>query len=253
MLNNKFYWGTIRKAIVAFGNVFNNIFIDRRDSNGDVAQTIRVPLSYAPRHKFLAITATLPDSEITKTQVTLPRMAFEMTRIAYDGDRKISLVRKNCNQISGSNARNSQYSPVPYDVDISLYLYSKNQDDALQVVEQILPYFNPDLNVTVNAIPALELTNDIPIILNNIDYQDDYEGDFTDRRSIFWTFNFTLKLNLFGPLSTEGVIKSVNARVFNNPDMTGNIFNYNAVVDPFTANSNDKYDVIETFNEFIEF
>lgn len=253
MLNNKFYWGNIRKAIVAFGNVFNNIFIDRRDSNGDVSQTIRVPLSYAPRHKFLAITATLPDSEITKTQVTLPRMAFEMTRIAYDPNRKISLIRKNCNTTSGGNERKSQYSPVPYDVDISLYLYSKNQDDALQVVEQILPYFNPDLNVTVNSIPELNLINDIPIILNGIDYQDDYEGDFTDRRSIFWTFNFTLKLNMFGPVSNEGVIKSVNVRMFNNPDMTGNLVSYTATVDPITANIDDDYTIIETFNEFIEF
>ena len=183
MLNaGKFYWGTIRKSIVAFGNLFNNIAIDRRDGTGAVIQTLRVPLAYAPKQKFLARIAAQPQSFEQSFQTYLPRMGFEMTGLQYDPGRRISLVQQN-RALNGSSTStlNAQYAPSPYNVSMVLYAYVKNQDDGLQIIEQIMPYFNPDFNLTINAVPALNIKNDLPIILDSINYEDEYEGDFTAR------------------------------------------------------------------------
>jgi hypothetical protein len=246
----KFYWGTIRKSVIAFGNLFNNIFIDRRDAEGNVVQTLKVPLSYAPRQKFLArikAEANLPDE---KFQIFLPRMAFEMTGIVYDAQRRVSLVQNNRVVNNTANTLNTQYAPTPYNVNMLLYVYTKNQDDGLQIVEQILPYFNPEYNLSLNAMPALGIKNDLPIILNSVDYEDTYEGDFTQRRAIVWTFNFTLKLNFFGPISKQGIIRSATVNTYSNPELTARIQRYNAILDPLDAKPDDDFDIIETFEDF---
>ena len=196
-MNQKFYWGTIRKSIVAFGNMFNDITIDRRNNAGEVTQTMRVPLAYAPKQKFLARIAAQPQSFEQSFETFLPRMGFEMLGIIYDPSRRVSLVQQN-RAVNGSTATlNAQYAPTPYNINIVLYVYVKNQDDGLQIIEQIIPYFNPDYNLTLNAIPALGLKNDLPIILDSVAYDDEYEGDFTQRRAIIWTLSFTLKLNFY--------------------------------------------------------
>jgi len=251
MLNQKFYWGTIRKAIVAFGNLFNNIHIDRKDGSGNVIQTLKVPLSYAPRAKFLARIEALPDAVNQQYQTLLPRMAFEMSNIQYDGNRKISLLQQTRSIPTGSTTTlNTQYAPTPYNVDITLYVYTKNQDDGLQIVEQILPFFNPDFNLSLNTIPQLGIKNDLPIILNSVSYEDDYEGDFSRRRAIIWTLNFTLKLNFYGPVNRQGIIRRTTIDMFNNPELTQKIQTYNAVVDPNSAVPGDSIDVIESFEDF---
>ena len=126
-------------------------------------------------------------------------------------------------------------SPTPYNVGITLYVYSKNQDDGLQIIEQILPYFNPDFNLSLKALPDLNIVNDLLIELDNISYDDEYEGDFSQRRAIIWTLNFTMKLNFFGPINRQGIIKSVNTEIFNTADMSNITVSYNVTVDPFTA------------------
>lgn len=251
MLNTKFYWGTIRKSIVAFGNMFNNILIDRKDASGIVIQTLKVPLSYAPRSKFLARITAMPDPQNQNFQVLIPRMAFEMVGITYDGNRKISLLQQT-RTVSGSSTTtlNSQYAPTPYNIDVNLYTYTKNQDDGLQIIEQILPYFNPDYNLTLNTIPELGIKNDLPIILNNVSYEDDYEGDFTQRRAIIWTLSFTMKLNFFGPVNKQGIIRRTNVDIFSNPELSNRIQTYNASVDPESAVPGDDIDVIESFEDF---
>jgi len=250
MLNQKFYWGTIRKSIIAFGNLFNNIHIDRRDGNGNVVQTLKVPLSYAPRQKFLARIAAEPNLPEEKFQTIIPRMGFEMSSIQYDPNRRVSLVQQNRAVNNTSTTLNAQYAPTPYNVDVNLYAYTKNQDDGLQIIEQILPYFNPDYNLTLNAIPALGIKNDLPILLNSINYEDEYEGDFTQRRAIIWTLNFTLKLNFFGPINKQGIIRTSIASTFNDQELSQRIQRYNVTVDPNTAVPGDDIDFVETFEDF---
>ena len=251
MLNaGKFYWGMIRKSIVAFGNLFNNIAIDRRDGTGAVIQTLRVPLAYAPKQKFLARIAAQPQSFEQSFQTYLPRMGFEMTGLQYDPGRRISLVQQN-RALNGSSTStlNAQYAPSPYNVSMVLYAYVKNQDDGLQIIEQIMPYFNPDFNLTINAVPALNIKNDLPIILDSINYEDEYEGDFTARRAIIWTLNFTLKLNFYGPINAQSLIRTATINSFNNPDMTGKIQTYTAAIDAGLVPGDD-LGITDSFDDF---
>lgn len=250
MLNQKFYHGTTRKAIIAFGNLFNNIFIDRKDAEGNVVQTLKVPLSYAPRQKFLARISARPDSQDQNFQTIIPRMGFEMTGITYDPGRRVSLVQQNRGVNNTTTTLNSQFAPSPYNIDISLLAYTKNQDDGLQIIEQILPYFNPDFNLSLNAIPALNIKNDLPILLNSISYEDDYEGDFTTRRAIIWTLNFTLKLNYFGPISKQNIIRTSVANTFNDAELSQRIQRYNVTTNPNTAVPGDDIDFVESFEDF---
>jgi hypothetical protein len=246
----KFYWGTIRKSIVAFGNIFNDIYLDRLDASGNVIQSIKVPLAYAPRQKFLARINAEPDLPDEKFQISLPRMAFEMTGLSYDPTRKLSLVQQNRTVNNTTTTSTTQFVPTPYNVSVSLYVYSKNQDDGLQILEQILPYFNPDFNVTINAVPAMNIKNDLLIALDNVNYEDTYEGDFRSRRSILWTLNFTLKLNFFGPASRQSLIRTSIANIFNDEARTQQIKRYTVTVDPSTAVPGDDVDFIETFEDF---
>jgi hypothetical protein len=219
MLDQRFYWGTIRKAIVAFGTMFSNMTIERKDSAGNIVQIQKVPLSYSPKQKFLAKIKQQPNVDATNFQVILPRMGFEMIALDYDPNRKISPIQQN-RTINGSTTANSQYAPSPYNINLLLYIYAKNQDDGLQIIEQILPYFNPDYNLTLKAIPELDIKNDLPIILNSIGFEDDYEGDFTTRRAIIWTLSFVVKLNFYGPVSKQGIISKVIANTFNDQALT---------------------------------
>lgn len=252
MLDQKFYWGTIRKGIVAFGNLFNNILIDRKDSTGNVVQTIKVPLAYAPRQKFLARIEAQPQSQEQSFQTFLPRMGFEMVSLQYDPNRRVSLIQQNRAVNSSATTANSQYAPSPYNVQIALYLYTKNQDDGLQIIEQILPYFNPDYNLSLNAIPALDIKHDLQIILNNINYEDQYEGDFTQRRAIIWTLDFTMKLNFFGPINKQALIRTVSVDLFNNKELSQKIETYTATISPSSTTQENvtSNSIVETFVDF---
>lgn len=219
MLDQRFYWGTIRKAIVAFGTMFSNMTIERKDSSGNSVQIQKVPLSYSPKQKFLAKIRQQPNVDATNFQVILPRMGFEMVAIDYDPNRKISPIQQN-RAINSSTSASAQYAPSPYNLSVLLYIYAKNQDDGLQIIEQILPYFNPDYNLTLKAIPELDIKNDLPILLNSIGFEDDYEGDMTTRRAIIWTLSFVVKLNFYGPINKQGIIGKVVANTFNDKELT---------------------------------
>lgn len=248
--SGKFYWGTIRKCIIAFGNLFNNIEIDRLNSGGSINKTIRVPLAYAPRQKFLARIDQLPNAEERSMQIILPRMSFELVRVEYDPARKLASTQQN-RYAKGSDTLTTQYVPVPYNIYLNLYIYSKNSDDALQVVEQILPYFNPDFNLTIKAVPDLNIRHDIPIVLNNIDFSDTYDGEFSERRAIVWTLSFVMKTNFYGPATKQGVIRSAKVNYFDNPEMSNLIGSYTV-----TTNANiypgNAVVFVETFEGFDE-
>lgn len=248
---NKFYWGTIRKAITAFGLMFNNIYIDRIDDNGNLVQTMRVPLAYSPRQKFIAKIQASPESYEQSFQTILPRMSFEITNFEYDQSRKVSQTQQV--RIPDSNSANNskyQYSPTPWNLNLALYIYGKNQDDTLQIVEQIIPYFNPDYNLNLNSLQDLEIEDDLPISIRSISFDDSYEGSLNDSRMVIWNMNFEMKLNFYGPINSKGVIKRANVNTYTNASLTANLFNYVAEVSPFTANANSDYSIIEVFKEF---
>ena len=226
----KFYHSTIRKAIVSFGNLFNNMYVDRKNADGEAIQTLKIPLSYAPKQKFLARITAITDADVKKeVQVILPRMAFEMLSINYDPNRRVSYVQQS-RQISSRTTAQTQYAPSPYNINVALYIYAKNQDDGLQILEQILPYFNPDFNLSITAIPELNIQNDLPIVLDDISYDDQYEGDFNQRRAIIWTLSFTVKLNFYGPITKQGLIQFAKVNYFSDEALQNRLQNYTVSV-----------------------
>lgn len=249
MLDQRFYWGTIRKAIVAFGNMFNQITIERKDAAGNVIQLQRVPLSYSPKQKFISKIQQQPDIDTNTFQVILPRMGFELISLDYDPNRKVSPIQQS-RVVNSATTASTQYAPTPYNLNILLYIYSRNQDDALQIIEQILPYFNPDYNLSLKAIPELNITNDLPILLSTIGFSDDYEGDEPSRRSIVWTLSFTMKLNFYGPVSKQGIIRKVNTNLFNDQALTQQTQKVTVETDPTNANVTDTFGFVETFQDF---
>lgn len=235
MLNdNVFYHGIIRKTVVAFGQLFSDIYIDRKETDsvtGTTKQRLHIPISYAPREKWLVRLEQDPGLD-KHTYITLPRMSFEITGYSYDAERKLNKMQKiHCVKPDGSS---EMYTPVPYNIDMTLYILTKTQEDALQIVEQILPTFGPEYTLSINAIPDMNIIQDIPITLNSVTYQDDYEGDFETRRFVTHTLTFTLRTNIYGPVTSGKRIYDVTANV-GTTDTTAISERYNAVVDPVTG------------------
>jgi hypothetical protein len=213
MLGNTFYHETIRKCVVGFGTIFNDIHITRKDSAGNVTQSMKVPLAYGAKTKFL--TRLREDPTLTKSvAITLPRIGFEIGNIAYDSTRKLNKIQKVKKSGSAANKVDTQYMPVPYNLDFELYAMAKQSDDALHIVEQILPYFQPDYTITINDIVQMNSKRDVPVILSGVSYEDNYEGDFADRRAIVYTLAFTAKMYLYGPVNTGQVITKVQVDQF---------------------------------------
>lgn len=233
MLNdNIFYHGTIRKTIVAFGRLFSNIYVDRKQGNsvtGTLAQRLLIPITYAPKEKWLVRIEQDPDLA-NNVQVSLPRMSFEITGYGYDSSRKVSKMSKiACNT---ANSATSMYSPVPYNIDISLYVITRTQEDGLQIIEQILPTFTPEYTLAVNAVPAMNIIQDVPVLLNSISVMDEYDGDFETRRLVTHTLTFTLKINLFGPVLSSTQIHETTTRVSTDPTYQPVMTTHNAVANP---------------------
>ena len=196
-----FYNEILRRTIIGFGTLFNSISI--KQSGGDTdASIIRVPLAYGPTQKFLARLTQSPDLN-KATSLSLPRMSFEFTGLTYDPGRKVTTTQKIIIQNPDSDTPDEKkaYMPVPYNMQFELAIMCKLNDDALQITEQILPYFQPSYNLTVNLVGSINEKRDIPIVLENITMQDDYEGDFESRRVLLYTLRFTAKTYLFGPVA----------------------------------------------------
>jgi hypothetical protein len=208
-----FYHEIIRKTVIAFGTLFNKIQIRKTDDSGNVVSVIEVPLAYGPTQKFLARLEQSPDLN-KPFQMNLPRMSFEISGINYDSRRKTTVTQTFLSHnISDKSDIRKAYMPVPYDIDFELSIMTKQNDDMLQVIEQILPYFQPSYNLTVDLIESIGEKRDIPIILNNITMQDDYEGDFSTRRALIYTLRFTAKTYLFGPVSTDNATSDIIKKV----------------------------------------
>ena len=196
-----FYNEILRRTIISFGTLFNSISIKQSGGETD-ASIIRVPLAYGPTQKFLARLTQSPDLN-KATSLSLPRMSFEFTGLTYDPSRKVTTTQKIVVQNPNSDSPDEKkvFMPVPYNMQFELAIMCKLNDDALQITEQILPYFQPAYNLSVNLVGSINEKRDVPVILENITMQDDYEGDFESRRVLLYTLRFTAKTYLFGPVS----------------------------------------------------
>jgi hypothetical protein len=197
--NSQFYNRTIRKVVVAFGTIFNEIYLQRYSKDGNTKYDIfKVPLSYGAKEKYL--TRISSDPNLTKSvQTVVPRISFEMTGMSYDVSRKQQTLLQNFAKNS-SGGLNTQYAPVPYDFNFSLSIYVRNTEDGTQILEQILPFFTPDFTVTVDFIPDMDQKYDLPIILNSVNTTTDYEGDMMTTRLILWDLDFTVKGWIWPPV-----------------------------------------------------
>jgi hypothetical protein len=252
MLGQQFYHETMRKIVVSFGTLFNNIQIVRKNSSGAIVQSMKVPLAYGPQQKFLARLNNDPALG-AKVAVTLPRLGFEMTGITYDPNRKLNRVQKMRKvKTSDSSKIDTQYMPVPYNINFTLYAMAKNSDDALQIVEQILPYFQPDYTLTINDMADMGIKRDVPIILNDVSYEDNYQGDFTERRAIIYTLAFTAKFYMYGPVTSSSVIKTVQVDQYTDlPDQSPKREQrYTVTPTPASADADDDFGFNETTSFF---
>tara|TARA_Y100001933_G_scaffold138650_1_gene137504 strand:+ start:1 stop:852 length:852 start_codon:yes stop_codon:yes gene_type:complete len=211
MLGNYFYHEIIRKTVIAFGTLFNDIYVRHDDQAGNVISELKVPVAYGPRQKFLARIQQQP--ELNKaTQITLPRMSFEITNIAYDSSRKAGITQTFKAPDNADDTKLKKvFMPVPYNLGFELNILCKLQDDGLQILEQILPFFQPGFTLSIDLVKSIGEKRDIPMILNSINQQDDYEGDFSTRRALIYTLSFTAKTFMFGHIADtpEGLIRKV--------------------------------------------
>lgn len=249
LAKSPFYYGTTRKMVIAFCGLFNNIFIRTKDKSGTTQKIVPVPLAYANKEKMLVRLNQDPGLN-EDAQITLPRMSAEIVGFEYDSDRQ--MVKTN-RQTSVRDGRTGyQYSPVPWNLSFNLYAYTLTQEDTFQIMEQILPYFTPDMNLSVKIMKDPDVVQDCTLILNDVNIDDQYDGSFEDRRYIITTYLFTLQMNYFGPIlgsfdaenhfengETVSVIKKVITNL--------NTLKYTATVDPFEANEDDVHSIDENW------
>jgi len=207
-----FYHEILRRTIVSFGTLFNGISIQKINSQGSVNSIIQVPLAYSSTQKFLARLEQSPDLN-KPVQITLPRMSFEFTGLFYDSQRKVTTTQFFVSKDSNNNELRRAYMPAPYNMEFELNIYTKTNDDMLQIIEQILPYFQPHYTLTVDLIDKIGEKKDVPIILNSVSMDDTYDGDFSTRRALIYTLKFTAKTYLFGPVSNEDISKDIIKKV----------------------------------------
>lgn len=259
--NDHFYHQLTRKAVILFGRLFDDISIIRKnDQTGKEESRFLVPIIYAPKEK--AVTRIFSDPDLLKQlQVVLPRMSFEITGVNYDASRKQNSLLKTAKASTGSTA-SSTYMGVPYDLNFALNVYARNIDDGTHIVEQIMPFFNPDFTVTTNMVPDIGFLKDVPVILNSVTNNIQYEGNYDSVRYVNWTLNFTMKMHYYGPISHPKIIRTVYTNIYNDPSLKSgyitrmNVSNVNGIfkADDFVFQGNSfneatAYGLVISYNE----
>ena len=247
MLGTYSYHEIFRKTIVAFGTLFNNIELRRGD------EVMKVPLAYGPKQKFLARLEGNSDPTNKRVSITLPRISFEINGINYDTQRKCSPTQK-VTIASTSTTNKNVFMPVPYNLGFELAIISKNQEDGLQIIEQILPYFQPHYNLAVKLLPDMNEVKDVPVVLNSIQYEDDYAGDFAQRRAVIYTLTFSVKTYLYGPVTEGKIIKKAQVDMYGSTDTVKAPRQQRYIVepDPLTADADDDFGFSEMTSEFMD-
>ena len=249
MLGSTFYHQTIRKYVAAFGTLFNDLNVERKNSSDVVVERVKVTLAYGPRQKWiLALQETTTDRRVLATR--LPRMGFALTGTTYDSVRKLNTVGVNYaanSSLSTTTTLLKQYNPVPYNFDFDLFILVNNAEDGTQILEQILPYFTPEFTVTINTIPDMGIKTDVPIILNSASQSDEYEGELATRRTIIWTLSFTLKGQLYPDIKSGSVIKTIEVN-FRIPGDEKEDFEVNFITLETSTESSSDFILLETGN-----
>jgi|TARA_B100000035_G_C20921206_1_gene518588 hypothetical protein len=249
MFGDHFYHATMRKSVAVFGTLFNDLKVVRKASGGGVLNQIRVPLAYGPKEKFLARLdqATQSDASIA---IKLPRMAFEITSLSLDTSAKLN--RRNAiaeDNISDVTKKKVIKHYTSYDIGMSLSIMTKNQDDGLQIVEQILPYFQPEYSVTIKPIDGFNHKQDVQVILQDVSIEDNYEGDFTERRVLVYNLNFIMKMKFYGPTGDSKLIREVKLDFKDKDNITRTFEEMDFTINPTSAGENDTHTVVTTITE----
>jgi len=243
MFGTTFYHGTTRKLIIAFGSVFNNIHVQHTEADGTVLKDIKVPLAYESRKKYLA---RLIQDSVKNKQV--PRMGFVLTGVEADYSRSGNQMGEYRFNHTNNDKAYAMFTPIPYNFSFSLDVYVDYMDDGLQIIEQILPYFQPDFNVVIEEIPELDMRRDIPIELTGIDMVDEYEGDFAEQRIVNWSLSFIMKGWVYPPIREQGLIKKVTTNYMFGSSIPVGPFapeeQINLTVDPFSAGQDDEWSIL---------
>jgi hypothetical protein len=216
MFNNKyFYHGLIRKYVILVGTLFNDLQIEKTDLSGNVTSVVDIPITFAQKDKLLARFIADPNYDRPSSTMPLPLISFELTGINYDESRKLPTINKVVvKDDTLPNKMKYQYNLVPFNFQFKVYIYAKNAEDGTKILEQALPFFTPAWTTTLHLIPEVEETKDIPVVLDSINYEDNYDGNYTERRAIVWTLNLTLKGYLYGPIRRASVIKFINVNLY---------------------------------------
>tara|TARA_B100000927_G_scaffold83788_1_gene67250 strand:- start:2772 stop:3899 length:1128 start_codon:yes stop_codon:yes gene_type:complete len=247
MFGDHFYHATMRKSVAVFGTLFNNLKVVRKDGSGGILNSQKVPLAYGPKQKFLARLDTESGFDAS-VALKLPRMAFEITGLTLDPTQKLQ-KRRQINEVHASDKTRKKAIKqwVSYDIGMSLYILAKNQDDGLQLVEQILPYFQPDYTVTIKPIDGwTTYKQDVPVILQGVNIDDQYEGDMTERRVLIYQLDFIMKMKFYGSDGTQGLIKEINIDFNNDTGGSQILEEMNLTINPTTAGPSDSYSVVTT-------
>jgi len=248
MLGNYFYHEITRKTVIAFGTLFNDIHVRHQDQAGNDISDIKVPVAYGPKQKFLA--RVTQQADLNKaTQITLPRMSFEISNISYDATRKAGITQtfKAADNTDGNKLK-KVFMPVPYNLGFELNILVKLQDDGLQILEQILPFFQPGFTLSIDLVKSIGEKRDVPMILNSISQQDDYEGDFSTRRALIYTLSFTAKTFMFGHIAKtpEGLIRKVQVDYYSDTNTRTAKREQRYTVVPKAKKDYNEDDVIDT-------
>ncbi|UNH61314.1 tail sheath stabilizer and completion protein [Synechococcus phage S-SZBM1] len=253
MLGTYSYHEIIKKTVVAFGTLFNNI--ELRRSQGSKTEVMKVPLAYGPKQKFLTRLRQVGDlTKKDQAQITLPRVSFEINGISYDPTRKVSPTQT-IRHVGPNGETNVSYMPIPYNISFELAILSKNQDDALQILEQILPYFQPSFTITMNLVPELGEKKDYPVTLTSVNYEDQYEGDYDTRRTLIYTLQFVAKTYLYGPVqdkSDQVITKAIVDYATDSLVTAPREVRYTVTPDPIDADADDDFGFNELYSEYTD-
>jgi len=242
-----FYFETLRKTTIAFGSLFNNVYIRRFDSNKNVVNTVKVPLSYSSGQKwFVFEKENIPAQTAVKTRMSFPRLAFKLEGISYDPSRKLPTTSGflSTHDTTDPGKFLQTLSPVPYNLSFSLFVGAKNIDDALQIVEQIIPLFQPSFNLPIKDIPELNLIRDVPVILENVDFTDDYLGSFEEEKITEFTLRFSVKGYLYPPIYDQAIIKKIFLNFYKDAEMAEKQSKMLIKVEPILAAFDSNWDTI---------
>lgn len=253
MFGSHFYHKRVRTAVSVFGSMFNNLHVLRTNSAGQVMSQVKVPLTYAPKRNFISRLDEMNKGEQAERRVAikLPRMSFEITNMQYDATRQLPKMNNISKAATSITTRQRIYTATPYTISFQLNIYAKSQDDALQIVEQVLPYFAPQYTVTIKPFADIDsLTEDVPITLSGVTFSDDFEGAVEQRRTIIYTLDFEMKIALYGPEKTSSIIRDVRNNFFLQEaglaDSDIYLNTLKVTPDPSTVDADSDYGFIET-------